>query len=275
VTRARHPAPCHLRELMSWPFFSLSKNPRLHPIDFTMGDVTVHVAATGAAGIATIWDADVLIWAATRLIAARNRRQPLSRLVRAPWSDILTLTGRGCSGEKYARLRSALDRLAATEITTSLGAGQQPFRWLVAWRRCDGGVELELSAWFHEAAMAHRSALTLDPAYFRLTGGLERWLYLLARRHGGRQKSGWRFDLRHLHHKSGSLMPLPRFAFEIRRIAASQALLGYRLGLGVTAKDAPVLTFEAEQSYPHSLVDNMGRSVDNRPKSVDRTGDKS
>ncbi len=29
--------------------------------------------------------------------------------------------------------------------------------------------------------------LTIDPAYFRLTGGIERWLYRLVRKHGGRQ----------------------------------------------------------------------------------------
>ena len=33
--------------------------------------------------------------------------------------------------------------------------------------------------------------LTIDPAYFALTGGLERWLYRLVRKHGGKQKNGW------------------------------------------------------------------------------------
>jgi hypothetical protein len=41
--------------------------------------------------------------------------------------------------------------------------------------------------------------LTIDPAYFRLTGGIERWLYRLVRKHGGKQAYGWQFDFPHLH----------------------------------------------------------------------------
>jgi plasmid replication initiation protein len=65
--------------------------------------------------------------------------------------------------------------------------------------------------------------LTIDPAYFDLTGGLDRWLYRLVRKHGGRQRAGWRFDLRHLHLKSGSLSPFKRFAFELRDIVRPAA----------------------------------------------------
>jgi plasmid replication initiation protein len=69
--------------------------------------------------------------------------------------------------------------------------------------------------------------LTIDRAYFDLTGGLERWLYRLVRKHGGRQRFGWRFDFRHLHQKSGSLSPFKRFAFELRDIIRRQPLPGY------------------------------------------------
>jgi plasmid replication initiation protein len=33
--------------------------------------------------------------------------------------------------------------------------------------------------------------LSIDRAYFGLTGGLERWLYRLVRKHGGRQSTGY------------------------------------------------------------------------------------
>ena len=68
--------------------------------------------------------------------------------------------------------------------------------------------------------------LTIDPAYFSLTGGLERWLYRLVRKHAGRQRGGWRFDFRHLHVKSASLSPFKRFAFELRDIVAPPAAAG-------------------------------------------------
>ena len=73
--------------------------------------------------------------------------------------------------------------------------------------------------------------LTIDRAYFDLTGGLERWLYRIVRKHGGRQEGGWSFDVPHLHMKSGVLSPLRRFAFELRAIVARQPLPGYVLKL--------------------------------------------
>jgi plasmid replication initiation protein len=71
--------------------------------------------------------------------------------------------------------------------------------------------------------------LTIDREYFKLTGGLERWLYRIARKHTGRQRVGWRFEFRHLYAKSASLSPFKRFAFELRDIARRQPLPGYRL----------------------------------------------
>jgi plasmid replication initiation protein len=49
------------------------------------------------------------------------------------------------------------------------------------------------------------------------------------RKHGGRQRNGWRFDFRHLHQKSGALSPFKRFAFELRDIIRRQPLPGYTL----------------------------------------------
>ena len=73
--------------------------------------------------------------------------------------------------------------------------------------------------------------LTIDPAYFRLTGGIERWLYRLVRKHGGREEFGWSFDFAHLHAKSGSLSPLKHFAYDLRALVARPSLPGYVLGI--------------------------------------------
>jgi plasmid replication initiation protein len=73
--------------------------------------------------------------------------------------------------------------------------------------------------------------LTIDPDYFRLTGGVERWLYRVARKHAGRQPDGWVFELAQLHHKSGSLARASDFALDVRRVVARQTLPGYRLML--------------------------------------------
>ncbi|BCK77124.1 replication protein A [Acetobacter aceti NRIC 0242] len=73
--------------------------------------------------------------------------------------------------------------------------------------------------------------LTIDPAYFRLTGGIERWLYRVARKHAGHQPQGWLFEIPHLHEKSGSLARVSDFALDLRRIVGRQSLPGYRLAI--------------------------------------------
>jgi plasmid replication initiation protein len=57
------------RETMERPFFSLAKRKRLKPIEYVSPDGTIYVKvfATPEFGMATIWDADVLIWASSTL----------------------------------------------------------------------------------------------------------------------------------------------------------------------------------------------------------------
>src|SRR3546814_13147589 len=57
------------REVMERPFFSLQKRKRLKPIEYRSpdGEAWVKVEAMPAYGMATIWDADILIWAASVL----------------------------------------------------------------------------------------------------------------------------------------------------------------------------------------------------------------
>src|SRR3546814_9081475 len=69
------------QDLMTWPFFSLAKSRRVTPIDFHMGPTWISVEAVPEHGIATIWDADVLIWAASQLVQARAAGRPTSRLL--------------------------------------------------------------------------------------------------------------------------------------------------------------------------------------------------
>ena len=126
-----------------------------------------------------------------------------------------------------------------TVIRTTIRHGEHwrrhQFSWINEWEECttlDGrveGMEFVLPDWFYRGVIDRSLVLTIDPAYFRLTGGIERWLYRVARKHAGRQKQGWLFDIPHLHEKSGSLVRISDFALQIRRIVAHQPLPGYRL----------------------------------------------
>lgn len=247
-------APRDAQDLMAYPFFSLAKSHRTAPIDFRSGNVAIRVEAVPDHGMATIWDADILIWAASQIVEARDAGLRTSRLMAATPYEILTFIGRGTSLRDYQRLKAALDRLQSTTVATSL---RQPaerrmhrFSWINEWtERSDGhgrsgGVELIVPDWFYRAVLDDALVLTIDRAYFKLTGGLERWLYRLVRKHGGRQRFGWRFDFHHLHLKSGSLSPFKRFAFELRDIIRRQPLPGYTLFIEVEITGRTLLAFE-------------------------------
>ena len=182
-------APRDAQDLMAYPFFSLAKTKRVVPIDFRAGAVAIRVEAVPEHGMATIWDADVLIWAASQIVEARDAGLKTSRLMAATPYEILTFVGRGTSARDYDRLKAGLDRLQSTSVLTSI---RQPaerrrhrFSWINEWQETNRSqtaalfgdradpAGLVLSPPFIDDALV----LTIDRAYFDLTGGLERWLY--------------------------------------------------------------------------------------------------
>ncbi|HWL46783.1 MAG TPA: replication initiator protein A [Sphingomonadaceae bacterium] len=268
-------APRDAQDLMAWPFFSLAKRRRTTPIDFRMGQTWISVEAVPEHGMATIWDADVLIWAASQIVAARDAGLPTSRLMATTPHEILTFTGRGTGNDHYDRLKAALDRLQTTTVATSIRQQHQRrrhrFSWINEWQeRLDGegrplGIELILPDWFYAGVVDRTFVLTIDRAYFDLTGGLERWLYRIVRKHGGQQEGGWSFDVSHLHLKSGALSPLKQFAFELRAIVRRQSLPGYALAIERTF-GRERLTFAPVPADPfETAARRVGLAVDNLP----------
>ncbi|PYD49834.1 replication protein A [Komagataeibacter saccharivorans] len=224
--------PRDQRDLMGRPFFALARRPRFEPIRYRSRQINVIVRASADEGMATIWDADVLLWLAGQIVEALNHGRWVSRHVRfTPWQLFHDL-GWADGAHQYRRLRGALVRLEGTWVATSLRTPSdwpaQSFAWIsdVGISRTEG-VSLTLPIWFMEGVCDCSRILTLDPAYFRLAGGLERWLYRLARRHAGRQKAGWTFDVADLHTRSGSLTPLRNFMIDIGTIVRRQNIPGY------------------------------------------------
>ncbi len=249
-------APRDSQDLMAFPFFSLAKSKRIQPIDFRAGGVTIRVEGTQEHGIATIWDADILIWAASQIVEARDAGIRPSRLMRATPYEILRFIGRGTSLRDYQRLKAALDRLQSTTVATSIrettGRRLHRFSWINEWKELADargtplGIELILPDWFYAGVLDAALVLTIDPAYFKLTGGIERWLYRLVRKHGGKQPGGWQFDFRHLYRKSGSSTRFSDFAYDLRALVARQSMPGYVLGIERMPDDgAELLTFRA------------------------------
>ena len=270
-------APRDAQDLMAYPFFSLAKSKRVLPIDYRVGAIAIRVEAVPEYGMATIWDADVLIWAASQIVEARDSGLKTSRLMAATPYEILTFVGRGTGARDYDRLKAALDRLQSTTVLTSI---RQPaerrrhrFSWINEWKEtadANGrplGLELILPDWFYAGVLDDALVLTIDRAYFGLTGGLERWLYRVVRKHGGRQVDGWSFDFLHLHAKSGSLSPLKHFAFDVREIVRRQTLPGYRLVVERGLRGAERLVFTP-------VSHDLDMSMSDRSRQATRPGDK-
>ncbi|ACI91160.1 replication protein A [Afipia carboxidovorans OM5] len=231
--------PRDQRDLMERPFFSLAKTPRTKPILYKTADVEVQVLGMPEHGMATIWDADVLIWAASQIVAAENNGLTTSRFFRFTPYHLLRAIGRPTGNRQYVLLKAALARLQSTVIATTIRNGphwrRRQFSWINEWEEMTTragrveGMEFVLPEWFYNSVVDRSLVLTIDPTYFRLTGGIERWLYRVARKHAGHQRHGWLFEIAHLHVKSGSLARVSDFALDLRRITARQPLPGYRL----------------------------------------------
>ncbi|RSV39610.1 plasmid replication initiator protein [Sphingomonas sp. ABOLD] len=237
------------REMMERPFFSLAKTKRVKPIDYKSpdGKLWVHVSANPDYGMATIWDADILIYCASVLAdMARRGRNDIPRKLHLMPYDLLRAIGRPTTGRAYELLGQSLDRLVATTIKTNIRAENRreaTFSWLDGWTQLvderterSRGMTIELSSWFYEGVLMTGGVLSIDRAYFDLTGGRERWLYKVARKHaGGAGEAGFAISMPTLFEKSGAEGQYRRFKFEIAKIVERNELPGYTLSLETPA----------------------------------------
>ena len=252
------------QDMMERPFFSLSKQRRVEPIDYQVQNgsttISVNVTAPAEIGLATIWDADILIWAASQLREAKARGIVPSPTFRVSIYELLRGIDRRTGGDEYQRIVEAFERLSGTLIRTNIRQGKRKkpegFHWIERYAaptdeqgRPDG-IEFTISDWLYEGILTDRLTLTIDREYFSLTGGIERWLYRVVRKHGGHQSGGWAFTMAQLHLKSGSTQRLADFAKELRRTIERQRLPGYWLEILRNSEGQEVLHFTERCQLP-------------------------
>jgi plasmid replication initiation protein len=234
------------RALMEFPFFSLQKQPRMEPLIYDDGRTQLRISP-GERGLATIWDKDVLIYAASLINDRIERGLPVERTIRFHAHDLLRLTGRGTGKQAYELLLDALFRLRSTTIETSITSGDQRerrgFGWIETWRIVErkvgearkpimAAIEITLNDWMFRALVQDRRVLTINPNYFQLSGGLTRRLYELARKHVGDQDE-WRIGLEKLARKVGTTRDNRRFKHDLLRIIDADELPDYRIAIEV------------------------------------------
>jgi plasmid replication initiation protein len=231
------------KEAMSVPLVSLAKGKRTTPIEWrsSNGEWHVRVTANATHGMATIWDYDVIVWAVSQLNEAVNKGLPTSPVIRFQPYDMLRAIRRQVGGKDYKELEAALNRLAGTMIETNIRAGntarKSSFHLLERWQHDTDattgrsrGMMLELPQWMYDGVVKEHDVLTIAPEYFDITSGIARWLYRLARRHAGKQATGWRFTMRELHRRSGSVQARKEFAKGVRAVV-EKGIPEYRLNI--------------------------------------------
>ena len=192
--------------------------------------------------------------------------------------DLLKTIGRDTGGHQYQLLREALGRLQATTIVTNIraqkGKKQRQFSWIEVLDRPRGrgdrqqsrGMSLTLSDWFYEGILMDGGLLSIDPVYFSITGGRERWLYRVARKHaGGAGEEGFAISLPTLFEKSGAEGTYRRFKFEMLAIVRRNDLPGFDLALEL----APARSHPAHEP-PRGR--QAGAGVTARPKAGQPSG---
>ena len=160
-----------------------------------------------------------------------------------------------------ALLREGLARLQSTTIVTNIrvkrGKKHRQFSWIESWTDLvdeetdqSKGMSLTLSEWFHEGIMMDGGLLSVDPVYFSITGGRERWLYRVARKHsGGAGEWGFAIPLQTLFGKSGAEGTYRRFKFEIQALVRRNDLPGFTLALEL-GRGEPLLRMARIETAP-------------------------
>jgi plasmid replication initiation protein len=239
-------APKDQIDLMARCWFSLTAG-RTAAIEHKYTDAktgqteTVRITGSAEHGIATIHDQDLLIFAISQWVEAqRMGLSPSRRIHFTPYQFIIWMN-RTPGGGQYQRLKDALHRLKMTSIQTTVRSDLgkrtrnriKQFSWISEWEITEEegeirGVEVVLAEWLFESIQDFH-VLTLDKRYFDISGSIERWLYLYARKATGGAHGVWKETFKSLYQKSASQQAYKHYASALRKLIERNDLPGLRL----------------------------------------------
>lgn len=275
--------PKDQQDIMSYPSFSLSKSKRTKPIKFERNGNTIEIRPDAEFGMATIWDADILMYFASYIKYLQNNEQDIPPKLSVTAYDVLTFTGRSTGKRGYELLRKAFRRLKHTQVITNIRQGDRKHEHHFSWvsefeeytrlrmnpktgekERVSDRIEVQLPNWFVEGVLDDRLVLTISPQYFQLTGGYQRWLYRFVRKHCGQQDE-FNISLGALYNRSGKGTTYKDFARRIRE-TVEQGIPEYQLNLIVQGKQKRLFAMR-ERVY----FDNEDIIAISKPQAVDKS----
>ncbi len=238
------------RSIMDVAVFRLSKKDRRagEVIHYTLPDGQVTVSA-GAAGMASVWDYDLVLMAVSHLTEAMNRYregkgEKPGRVFRPHVADVLKFCRRADGGKQKDDLVQTCIRLNTTHVavqrtkkakngrTVTVSEGEALIsRYKVIKSESDKPeyLEIELADWmFREIAEGKNpDVLTVHPDYFLIDPGVGRFVYRLARRAAGKGQAKWAFQT--IYERSGSAGSFKEFCRILRKIIEINDLPEYYL----------------------------------------------
>jgi plasmid replication initiation protein len=235
-------------------------------------------------GVATIWDADIIIYLISMLLDEKEKFEktgvginPIDRReFKIQAYDVLKFCNRSVGRKSYLNLFKAIERLSNTKYVTNIiyddlnakgglertidqnlkaqmlndiempDLKEREFSWIVSkdadYHQSKSRVgtvtkvpymyEVMLHSRFVRSVVGSTSVLKINADFFKITGGIERWLYRVARKHEGTDKENqmgiiWTID--HLYARSMSTSTLAKFKFRIKQLAKADTLLDYKI----------------------------------------------
>lgn len=228
-----------LMEMMEVPFLALSKN-RKNPIIYESSDGTRKVKVSRHTGhfLASIYDWDIVLFVANKMQKILNDMSdiPPRRMI-IPRHELLKSIHRRNGKKTDLDLEKTLSRLQLTGIETTVrnedGRYKAGFGFLDSWRYTERKeikeIEITLSQWLYDGICAKGALLKVNPDYFILTSGLNRFLYRTARKHVGTSNDSLEFSLEKLYEKSGSERELKKFKLDLKTAVLGNNIPDYSM----------------------------------------------
>lgn len=259
------------RCIMDVAVFRLSKNERRagEVITYELRDGNVKVSA-GPAGMASVWDYDLVLMAVSHLTEAMNRyrdgrSEKPGRVFRPHVGDVLKFLRRTDGGKQKHDLVETCLRLNTTHVavrrtekgkngrTITVNEGEPLISRYKVTENSLGKpefIEIEVAQWMYQEITGGNKpgVLAFHPDYFRISAGIGRFVYRLARRAAGKNEAKWSFLTIYKH--SGSAGTFKEFCRILRDIVETNDLPEY------------TLTVEAGKSGPQLAMAQRSHMVD-------------
>lgn len=238
------------RGIMDVAPFKLSKNKKRQSttIRYELGEGFIEVSS-GNAGMASVWDYDIVLMAISYLTEAMNRYregkgEKPPQVFRPHVSDVLKFCRRDNGGTQKKTIVDALERLSTTHVKIErvetikgkkkiVNQGDNligPYKTISsASTKKVEFIEFKVPDWVYDEITKGDSpdVLTVHPDYFLIEPGVARFIYRLARRSAGKDSAEWNF--RTIYERSGSESSFGEFCRLVRKAITANDLPEYHL----------------------------------------------